>query len=1394
MTNAYRYSDLVNNVTDKKAYNAEYCRINDLAQTPMRTTDILIQPSSSDFEPYQDGTKTHTVSLKYSTKLTLKYNGNTLAYTTSDSTRTSSIIVPEYQNGQPYYPILYYLPVSRVSIAQGTGENKTTTYSTSGMIELGRVNSDKEIKIYPAYKFDFDADDNVSYISYSSLNAPSGTTMNLPNSVSLSYDTVYVNIVCKEGYIVDTVTGTGCTITATTTKNRYKIVSTASEAANINIITKTNVVSTYTVKIIGLNHATATYNSTALGETDGTATIANIESGSELTILIKADSNYRISQIAYGSTTQTLNAIQTTITVPVEDADVTITCSTKLYYTLLSFAENEYLKITWSGKEHDLSDGGFTVTVPTTSTSSFTLTPKNSRTLKTVSVAAPSNVAKLTDNGNGSYTLTLSDVSQEKINITSTVDGQVIINYYNVEHITLQDGSTSIYTGGKQSYQETITYTGNIILIRYFDVEEGYKVTDIVCIADNTELLFIKSFDGWFQIEGTAENINIYFTVVEDTETFSTLSTSTETINIDGTNADTDTYNVYIFGANKAYALVDGNLLPTTARGTQLLYYVPNVESGSEIEITFRLARPTEYKFGGYPTSLGYTLNWNDSTNTLIVKDINSSADIFVYIDDITSETSADNAVFVPLGSQTDTYKKWNKIDIGYEHSVPTAAGEATSWICFEYHTDSKYIFNTDFRQFGQIVIYRSATLVELQDVDFTGKIVLNATDYMTDSGYEITPAFWSENTDYRYVYFSFVVLEAAEEKIKFNSIYESMRLYPSSLLDRGVYRSDDVVDFHLVVECDPTSQTIPYSQMSFRVYDEKNSFSLTDLSLTDDSNKYKQGTPYNVYMLSAEVKNTTDDILDTDYYTTQIARVFLDDISYANDYILFTFIGVIEKYDKIYLTQVEKRLSHFSTAANIKTYIQQLFGSDADVSGIPDGYTALTPFTDESKTEILRTLCEYLNLIMFEGTDGKIHFSTSITANNPIAPSGLSKPFALTLDNSSEFTAYEPKHNAYDGVSVQIIKRSGSTFKKLLDEYALEFYVKNDTWTDSDWQDDIGWNIYFRIQADKMTYFDVNGTEYGIDTDIDFGGTVANNILNTHGNIKYCKFLLAANNPLVSTQFRGGSMVSSNGLMGDYAYTPEKFIDFLQKSFFIRNPNYTAMENLFSYYYSERGLEIYFIFPIAKNANGYDVKFWVVNATSRNPFSDDINDNVFSEYLTGKAEEINFPEVVFIIWLELFAVMSNTTFSELETSEAVYAYKENKAGANILDIANPLVSDYTEAIMTGNLALITANALCMEANYNNWRGNGLIELADNILIENSSGRNVNSRKYGQYYCGKVAKMEYDFDGALSMATTLCLPRAALYSSDNSGDTVLQSLSSNIPFSTNKISFTEKTT
>ena len=402
--------------------------------------------------------------------------------------------------------------------------------------------------------------------------------------------------------------------------------------------------------------------------------------------------------------------------------------------------------------------------------------------------------------------------------------------------------------------------------------------------------------------------------------------------------------------------------------------------------------------------------------------------------------------------------------------------------------------------------------------------------------------------------------------------------------------------------------------------------------------------------------------------------------------------------------------------------------------------------------------------MFMTEGADGKIHFATRTTPNNPIeivSSSGATMPLQISLDNSSNFVSFEQQYSKYDGANVEITKRIKNQPKKIFGISNFTLSVKNtETGESEDWQEDFGWRVCAKTDGTKNYYYDVDGREYIDDED----NVNAFKILESYGKIKYMKVSMDFPNPVTDFEFTASSVVvDSLPIVGD---SFEDFLMMIKKRVLVPNKD-VNINSYVQIYLSEKHLEFYLVFPIEKDDKGNnDVKYFLMDISS------------FTDYIEDPKKEINYPDIVFSIWFTLSLCIYESTAREITTSSRSYSYRPNKSAKNILDISNPLINSYSDAVYLSKVNVNKNNCATINATITDWDGNGLIELGNNILFEHSTGRNgvdketasKTAREYDKFYCGIVKKNEYNFDGALSMDTTLSLGNDVYYKSANSKD------------------------
>lgn len=1461
MGNAYIYKNILDGVKNPVQKNYEYCRVNDLAVTPMRKTDILIKPSNSSFEPYVPESKEHTVTFRYPQDITLTYNGTALAKTGRTGTVTSKITVPEEENGQPYIVAIQYSPKVRIG-------NLTENY-TNGYIVLGNFREDKSYVWSYVYKYEFkNTNGHITSVTIDDV-----TYTSFPFTYISLQPTITAKFEIEDGYQIKSLVGTNAQSTATSNENEYTIKysdrNTTTSSIDISTKVKEVEISYYNVLINGLNKSTVTYNSNILSELNGSAIIPNIASGTKVSLTITADEHYYIKKITYG--TQAFEGITTTektIEFTVTDSNLNVVVETALFQTKINFASNSYIQqIIFDGNVFVPSESK-TILIYTEGNVDSKLVMEfsyNDTDYKLVSVSV-SDGATITKHATvaNRYVFTLTDSTVEEINVSYTVVpvSKYSVTLQNAENVTINKGSTTLNTAtgayseqfaagssviytitpnegytlsdvivstslSEYTYNDGVLSISNIqddiiisiqankisepavdrILLNFVNTENDVRVYKIgnepILVYSDVAAHSLKStkIDEYYNTpQKLTADLNTGKTIVDITCTeggtiikdgteylFQLTSKSISEITITFVTADEtaveETYTVTFNNADNAIVYYNDVALNVSNVDSIMTYYQSGIQSGTTAKFKVSLTDTDKYEFAFIPSvkPTRYTATWNATTQEITIPNITSDVTVTLTIREKTVESLEESAVFIADNSKYTTSAYWTQTASGYKYSEALSGGlflgtTTAWWICFEYHSNSDYLIETTYTNVSNIYVFRSASSLTAKSVGSnpTGKITLNADVYKVDNGYEIPASTIGKSSEYKYIYFAFVRDVASSvipviTDVKYTELLETESVFSAS----GNYTSEQLSDFNMTMECDPLSQNIPYSEMSFKVYDEDNSFQLIDFDkeATGDllNDKFMRGAPFEVYAMSADATNKKS-LTNNDYYIVQIGKFYLNNITHDNDFATFSFIGIIEYYDNQYLSNAEKRLSKHYAPTSVKDYVAQLFGNNAFVEDIPAHFRCLTPFENESKAEILRTICDYCNMFMYEGADGKIHFSTRTTPNNPIentSSTGEVLPLQITLDNSSNFVSFEQQFARYDGANVEITKRIKNNSVKLYDVSNFTLSVKNTEISQTeDWTDDFGWRVCAKTVGDKNYYYDVDGREYIDDED----NVNAFNILDSYGEIKYIKLSMDFPNPMTDFEFSASTLIQDAlPIVGkDF----EDFLLLMNSRVLVASID-ESIGNYVQYYLSEKRFEVYMKFPIEKDKSGNNiVHYFVGDIFNFHYFG--VPSSTFQEYIKNPEKEINYSDIIFTIWFNIAFCIDNSTAKEIITSSRNYSYRPVSTANNILDISNPLIYSYADAVYLSKINVNKNNSAIIEATITDWDGNGLIELGNNILFEHSTGRNDiennTKREYDKFYCGIVKKNEYNFDGALSMDTTLSLGNDVYYKSNNAKD------------------------
>ena len=1057
-------------------------------------------------------------------------------------------------------------------------------------------------------------------------------------------------------------------------------------------------------------------------------------------------------------------------------------------------------------QELNTSTDAYSETVNSGSSLVYTLSPKEGFNLTNVSITPTSTkysysdgilrINNITDNVSVACT-TVQKTELSLITVNLAVEGGTLGHILLDNQTTLtQEEPLEIRTGSKSKFYIS-PKTLELGLI-----QTGKKVSSITSSAGGS-------------ITGSATN-GYYFQL---TDVYNYPSITITVTLIDETSAPIQKHTVSFHNSENAIITYNNSIRsPTYVNGSDWITDI-SVENGNDLTVKVEVSDTNKYEISSFPSisTAGYTSNWNANEQTLTIQNITSNIDVYLKIRAKQEQTStADGSVnFHADYSKYSSSAYWFVNSDGhYEYSSSLNSLLLTTawWTCFDYKFSSEYTIETEYDNIDKIYVYRSINAIEAKNIGSSpaGKITLSADSLKVDNGYKIPAKTIGTSADckaFKYVYFAFVRKNRSTEVPVIKDIkYTLDDIGTSGFATDEIFDSEKISDFQFIKECDPTSQNIVYSSLSFKVYDENNTFKLSKYNINSETsiNTLSEGFPYEVYSLSANAVNKKT-LSNNDFFIVQIGKMFLNRISYDGNYSIFEFIGLIEKYDKIFLNSSEKRYSDYYYPVNTRSYLKILFGSDIDVSEIPESFSSITPFEDESKSEILRIIAEFLGAIVFEGSDGKIHFSMRNTPNNPITFEGMTTPYKLTLDNCINFPSYEQLYSTYDSANVQITKRIKNTSSKIFENVTFNMYVKlSEADSGEDWENDNDWKLVIKSNDSANYYYDIDNVEYiawsnsdnGSEDDIDII-----HLLNSFGEIKYIKFDIEFPDPATNVRYYCADLVKD--VIGVESYTFDDFCDYLygntiRKSLFIKHwqrPNDgDSIQDIVKAYLSQKRFELYAKFPIERNANDpskYTIHYAMADIFSYANFIFGIANSDFDVYITNPPSQIDYGTILLDIFLSVWFSLSNSTAERITTATRNYFTKLASTAQNTFEYSNPLVRDRPSAGLSATQSLLASNNSTIEVTIDDWRGNGLVELGDNILFEHSTGRD-SKRKYSDYYCGIVKKNEYTFDGALSMNTTLTLGNSEFYDSENANTEFMVKLSDSPKFINGEVKFTKK--
>jgi len=265
------------------------------------------------------------------------------------------------------------------------------------------------------------------------------------------------------------------------------------------------------------------------------------------------------------------------------------------------------------------------------------------------------------------------------------------------------------------------------------------------------------------------------------------------------------------------------------------------------------------------------------------------------------------------------------------------------------------------------------------------------------------------------------------------------------------VFAKDDLLSVNITLETDPTAQSIPYNSYECTIIDETDAYN----PLLKDSRIYNftPGQKFKFFNFEKGFNADDDEIITDnislfDHEICPVGTAYFRDAKQQGTAVTFEFIDIVEKYDKITLSDEELMLSSHFEKRNVKKYLTKLFGNNLDTSEIPSDLTAITPFHTESKTQILLYMAQLMQKYVYVTTEGVFSFKEQ-------SDFSLNNPFCIELAHSYQNPIIE-KNYENNGVEVNAYDYSVSQNSELvLNRIEFLFATKDsDEWAVGAWSD----------------------------------------------------------------------------------------------------------------------------------------------------------------------------------------------------------------------------------------------------------------------------------------------------------------------------------------------------
>lgn len=549
---------------------------------------------------------------------------------------------------------------------------------------------------------------------------------------------------------------------------------------------------------------------------------------------------------------------------------------------------------------------------------------------------------------------------------------------------------------------------------------------------------------------------------------------------------------------------------------------------------------------------------------------------------------------------------------------------------------------------------------------------------------------------------------------------YDVDNPHPDSSYDdlTGIYfDGEDIIGVDITAEVNKFSRDLPYSSYSVVLNDEYDRFN--PLGRNNLQRYFVKYQDFDFYTMS---RNADNDI----WYITKIGRAKLNDIKYSNMTATLSFIGLVEYYDQITLSDTELYFTNHFDAVKVSDYLRALFSNDIDSETLAnfENETIITPFTTESKAEILRIIAERFCGYIHETEDGKLAIKRLGTdkffRENPVQTT----PYKLSLDLQTNNPNYQQEHEIPSDYNVNLYTYSPDDNVTLLTDLQNP-HIMIDVYASEDENAGISFDKY-------QFYGSAPYSSNSGDTPVIDNKNIWVQQLLDNDNVKWVKLRFKFDNSYAISTFAienyfGQSYFDHYGI--PYSDTISLYNLWQFGNDMFRNASGTATGGVT---FCENYIDV-----CAKKSGN-----------TRRP------DN-YNQYIvvgTETTEDLTI-RLVFTAAVMLYQITARAVTSDTVTYISQAAGAGTSADSSY-SIDNPLLTKVNDLTLFYRYYSNIYNNYRYTIDVTDWIGNAALSITDKTLVGFPLRANGN-KSFENYYTGEIVKKQISYDGSYSEDLTL---------------------------------------